>query len=429
MYQLMAEHEPIKIPALRTILTGTIVLKNRDVFFVAIPGMGSDAILPFSEVVSDVQIGDTLPLMVAGVPDDADMGIFVSEKRAIAWGKLMQAKDAAETVQVTVKSVVTKGTRIQGLQAVCEGVVGFIPRSQMADFSRLEEIAEGSIIPAKVIKADPTGGRRGELVFSNKVAVNESTDKFLLDLAEGQVVKGVVKRILKSKDGNKEIGALVSIADNDFTAFLHRSEISDNHSTKPSDVFDLGQEIDAEILFVDRDRREAKLTYKRLLYKKTFESLQEGAVVSAEVLRFKDRVGYFVAIGEGFTALLPCSQVSDRRNVRVADVLKLGQVIDVVVISVDAAQGKAIVSYKEIVLSKLFEGESYTGKVSGVQNHIGVFVSIDGVVEGLLHRSELPRGQEPDAYSIGDTITVRVKKMSDVDGRKLIAWSLSAIES
>lgn len=421
MHELLnSTNMPVKHPELRQLLRGTVVGKGRKEYFISIPGVGSDAMLPFNEAETELSNGDTVDLFVNGIVPKSDAPMIVSQKRASVWLELQAAQEEGATVEVQVNDVVKRGDRIQGLKVTYHnGLQGFIPRSH---FSRETMVAPGSekTMSVKIVKANPQGKFAGELVFSDRLLRNEIADQAIAEMEVGEVVTAVVKRFVTAQNNPREIGALVEIADTDFTAFLHSSEISEHG--RPSSVLSVGQEIEVEIISINSSKRDVKVSYRAVQTAKQTAGLVVGEVIPATILRFKERVGFFVSIGNGFTALLPCSQVTDGRNVNVKPFFKAGEIINVELTELNVDEGRAIVSYKLAAVRSLIEGEKYTGIVNKVLPEIGLYVICQGV-GGLLHFSELNRGERLNSFKAGEEIEVSLKRISESrDNRTLVAW-------
>lgn len=423
MHELLNSNNfmPIKHPELRDLLRGTIVGKGRKEYFVSIPGVASDAMLPFSEADGELNNGDTVNLFVNGVVFKSDDPMIVSQKRATIWLELQDAQEEGATVEVRVKEVVKRGDRVQGLKVTYHnGMEGFIPRSH---FSRETIAAPGAeeTMSVKIVKANPKGRFSGDLVFSDRLFANEVADKALNEFEVGEIVTGVVKKFITAQNNPREIGALVAIGDSDFTAFMHSSEIAEG--ARPSSVLSVDQEIEVEILSINKSKRDVKVSYRTVQAAKMTAGLVEGETIAATVLRFKEKVGFFVSIGNGFTALMPCSQVTDGRNVDVKPLFKAGDIINVVLTELNSEDSKAIVSYKLASLRSLEEGQKYQGSVNKILTDIGLYVVCDGV-GGLLHFSELAQGERMSSFKVGDAIEVSLKRISESkDNRTLVAWS------
>jgi ribosomal protein S1 len=413
---------PIKHPELRDLLTGTIVGKGRKEYFVSIAGVASDAMLSFSETDGELSNGDTVQLFVNGLVLKSDEPMVVSQKKATVWLDLQHAQEEGATVQVHVNGLVKAGSRIQGLKVTYNGMEGFIPRSH---FSRETAVASelGDTMSVKILKANPKGSYGGSLVMSDRLVANEGSDAVLAKLEVGAIVEGVVKKFVTEKEGSREIGALIAIADGAFTAFVHSTEIAENR--RPSATLSLDQVIDVEIISINKAKREVKVSYRSAQIAKMTDGLVVNEIIPAEILRFKEQVGFFVSIGNGFTALLPCSQVTDGRDVNVRPFFQVGQTINVLLTELNKSKNRAIVSFKQAALRTLVEGQKYNGTVNKILPQVGLYVVCDGI-GGLLHFSELAKGERISSFKEGDAIEVTLKRVSESNNRTLVAWARRA---
>lgn len=419
MHQLMAqyEHNPIKHPTLRDLLTGTIVGKGRKEYFVSIPGVASDAMLPFTEANGQLSTGDSVHLFVHGIVFKSDAPMIVSQKQAESWLALQEAREEGATVQVRVCGVVTRGERVQGLKVSYNNVNGFIPRAQLSRETVIADVV-GTDMSVKVLKANPKGRFDETLVVSDKAVANAKLDDVISTFAEGDTVRGIVKKVVTDKKQNsgRETGLLVAIADGAFTAFIHSSEIADNR--RPSQALPIDTEFEASIISIDKQKREIKISQRAFQAK----GLKEGMLLDAKVLRFKEKVGYFVAIGNGLTALLPASQVSDGNGVDARGMFQNQQVISVLLTELNSGNNRAIVSYKQASMQALNSGEIYTGTINKVLNNTGLYIVVNGV-GGLLHFSELGKGERLNNFKADQNIEVSLKAIRKDGDRTLVGWT------
>ncbi len=422
MHELLnSSYMPIKHPQLKQLLHGTIVGKGRKEFFVSIPGVASDAMLPFNEAEKELSIGETVDLFVFGAVPKSDEPMIVSQKRATIWVELQAAQEEGANVEVRVNEVVKRGDHVTGLKVTYHnGIQGFIPRSHFSRATINNPVAEETI-QVKIVKANPQGKFNGDLIFSDRLCANEAADKAIADFEVGDVLTAVVKKFVTAQNGPREIGALVAIGDGDFTAFMHATEIAEGK--RPSAVLNLDDEIEVEILSINKSKRDVKVSYRAVQVAKQTAGLVVDEIIPATVLRFKEKVGFFVSIGNGFTALLPCSQVTDGRNVNVKPFFKSGDVINVMLTELNLDDSKAIVSYKQASLHALEEGATYQGVVNKMLPDVGLYVICNGV-GGLLHFSELVKGERMNSFNEGDAIEVSLKRISETkDNRTLVGWT------
>ena len=256
--------------------------------------------------------------------------------------------------------------------------------------------------------------------MSDRLVANEVADTVLDHLEVGTIVEGIVKKFVTDRDSTREIGALISLAEGSFTAFVHSSEIAENR--RPSATLSLDQVIEVEILSINKPKREVKVSYRTAQMHKMTAGLVVGETIPATVLRFKEHIGFFVSIGNGFTALLPCSQVTDGRDVNVRPFFQAGDTIQVVLSELTKGSNRAIVSYKQAALRSLVEGQKYNGVVNKILPQVGLYIVCNGV-GGLLHFSELAKGERINSFSEGDAIEVSLKRVSESNNRTLIAWA------
>lgn len=422
MHELLKTgHMPIKHPELRDLLHGTVVGVGDKDYFVSIPGVASDAMLPFREAEGVLSPGDSVDLYVLGVLPKSDAPMIVSQKRAAVWIELQNVQEEGQPVQVRVKEVVRRGERMTGLKVVYnDQLEGFIPRAHLSRQTISNPLA-GETMTVKIVKASPKGKYSSAAVFSDRLYANDVADKTLAELQVGEIVSGKVAKFVIAQNSTREIGALVSIADGAFTAFMHASEIAENR--RPSSVLKVDEEIEVQVLSINKSKREAKVSYRGAQALQLSAGLTVGAVIPATVMRFKEKIGFFVSIGNGFTALLPCSQVTDGRNVNVKPFFKAGDVIQVLLTELNLDENRAIVSYKQAAIRALESGKTYNGVINKIMPEVGLYVVCEGV-GGLLHFSELLKGERIGNFRAGETVEVSLKRISETnDNRTLVAWA------
>ncbi len=138
-------------------------------------------------------------------------------------------------------------------------------------------------------------------------------------------------------------------------------------------------------------------------------TLKRGSIVKGTVARIlAEEKGVLIDLGET-TALLPRTELSQNRSARTADLVTVGEELDLEVIRLDSEKGTVHLSRTAAALKGIKFGEVLTGVVVNVAP-FGVFVTINGCVDGLLHESELDGAQKAD-FKVGAAIVVRIKNV------------------
>jgi len=288
-----------------------------------------------------LSMGDEIDVFVIKV-EDQEGTVLLSKRRAdnrAAWEALERAKERGEVIEAQVTE------RVKGGLLVDVGVRGFIPASHVA-LNYVENLHKyvGQKLRLKVIELDR---QRSNVVLSHKQVLEEEYERAKQEafarLAEGTVVKGVVRRIT-------DFGAFVDIGGG-VEGLLHVSEMAWSRVDHPSDVVKEGQEINVMVLKVDPDNERISLSLKETLpdpWLSVSKRYQVGDIVSGTVTRVVD-FGAFVKLEDGIEGLVHISQLSDRHVTKPSEVVSPGQMVDVKVVSLDEAKRRIGLSIKQTI--------------------------------------------------------------------------------
>lgn len=248
--------------------------------------------------------------------EDEDGKFLLSKKKvdyAYAWKELEKAKVADETILGTVVNVVKGGVLVD-----VSGVRGFIPSSQLR--ARESEIEVGSKLELKILTLDV---QQNNFILSNKKVyddtVEEARKNIFSQIEPGQVVKGEVVRIT-------DFGAFIDLGGLD--GLLPLSQLSWRWIDHPTDILNVGDKIDVEVISVDHDKQRVSLSLKNLEpdpWIEAADKIKEGDKVEGTVTRLK-HFGAFIEVFPGVEALLPHNEVVDYQN-EGNDIIKVGDKI------------------------------------------------------------------------------------------------------
>jgi small subunit ribosomal protein S1 len=242
-----------------------------------------------------------------------------------------------------VDCMVTK-TNKGGLEVSVSNLRGFLPAGQvdLVFCSNLEQFV-GQKLRVKILEVNP---QKRNLVVSRRqyleAAVAEAREEAWKHLQPGQRLTGKVKTI-------KDYGAFIDIGGVD--GLLHVSEISWGRVVHPRDVLAEGQEVEVQILSLDRQKQKISLGMKQLQaspWQQVAEKFPVGAVVRGKVTKTTD-FGAFVELEPGLEGMVHISELDHRRVGRVTDVLKVGQEVDVKVLSLDLDKKRIALSVKALL--------------------------------------------------------------------------------
>lgn len=366
-----------------------ILKKNRGGYMVEFDDV--DAFLPRREAMlkEDAKnIGRTIKAEVIGV-DLNEKTIIVSRKKYLEvmnknreeiLQRLLASKDPLEASVLKITSF-GMFVEVEGL----EGLVHYTEISHRGPTNPANFAKVGDRVNVRVLGYDEEKKR---LSFSIKAAVEDPWGEIQDKLEVGDTIRVVVSKI-------ESYGAFVDLG-NGTEGFLHISEISwDKQLRHPSDVLSEGQSLDVEIIKIDSDKKRLRVSLKRMM-PKPFEQFNKrtkaGDVIEGRVVKIMD-FGVFVNLGE-VDGLLHNEDISWDKSKK-ADAFKVGDILNVKVIKIDAQDEKISLSLKALEESPV---ESFVkthaidsivkGKIVDVKD-FGVFVSLDGGVEALIRDEDL----------------------------------------
>ena len=329
------------------VVTGKVVRIDKDEVLIDI-GYKSEGVIPVAELsirrsvdpADEVELGEEVDALVMQ-KEDADGRLILSKKRARfekAWKRIEAAAESGEPVEGSVIEVV-KGGLIIDL-----GVRGFLPAS-LVDIRRVQDLEEfrGQELRCKVIELNRS---RNNVVLSRRAMLEEERrevrQRILDDLAPGKTVTGVVSNIV-------DFGAFVDLDGID--GLIHISELSWSHVNHPSELLEIGQEVEVKVLDVDRDRQRISLGLKQTQadpWQRVLESYQQGDVVhgrATKVVTF----GAFVEILQGVEGLVHISELADRHIENPREIVSQGDHVLVRIIEVDPERRRLSLSMKRVM--------------------------------------------------------------------------------
>ena len=286
------------------VLTGVIVAKTHGELLVDIGGK-SEGVVTARELspglsIDQFKVGDTLEVLVHRIESDGDGTMYLSEKRARAlktWEKVLEAHERNEALNATVTQVVKGGVLVD------LGMRGFVPASQIRrhPVGNLEELV-GSMLRLKVIDIDY---KRRRVVLSQRIVLeeelNQKKQELLSTLEAGQIREGTVVRLA-------DFGAFVDLGGID--GLIHNSELSWSRIKHPSEVVQVGDKVQVEIMKFDPEAKKVSLSLKHALedpWKAVPEALPEGSIVPAHLI--KATANYLlVELMPGVTGMVPKSE-------------------------------------------------------------------------------------------------------------------------
>ena len=290
---------------------------------------------PNADMVNEVHVGDVLDLIIMRT-NDQEGTVTLSKRRydSIAgWDKIVEAKESGEILEGKVTEI-NKG----GVVVTCNGVRVFVPASQ-ATLNRVESLdfLKGTDVKFRIIEINR--GRRaiGSIRSVLRDEKKAAEAKFWENIEVGQTIHGTVKTLTS-------YGAFVDLGGVD--GMVHVSELSWNRIKHPSEVVNVGDEIDVVVKAIDLEKHKISLGYKKESDNpRTIlaEKYPVGTVVKVKIVSMTD-YGAFARVIDGIDGLIHISQISDHRIEKPQDVLKVGQEVDAVIADINFDNPKPRVS-------------------------------------------------------------------------------------
>ncbi len=393
------------------ILKATVVKIDDNVVMVS-AGLKSDSAIPVEQFYAangevNVKPGDEIEVALEAVEDGFGETRLSREKaiRAQAWTELEAAMEASETV-IGVMTGKVKG----GYTVELSGIRAFLPGS-LVDVRPVRDAAhlEGKELEFKVVKLDR---RRNNVVVSRRAVVESETSaerqQLLENLQEGQTVKGIVKNLT-------DYGAFIDLGGID--GLLHITDMAWRRVRNPSEIVNVGDEIDVKVLKFDKERQRVSLGLKQM-GEDPWEDISRRYPVQTRLFGKVTNIadyGCFVEIENGVEGLVHVSEMDwTNKNIHPSKVVHVGQEVEVVVLDIDEERRRISLGMKQCATNpwEAFsathnKGEKLTGVIKSITD-FGVFVGLEGGIDGLLHLSDLS-WQEPGEeavrnYKKGDEI-------------------------
>ncbi len=393
------------------VISAEVVRVDKDVVVVN-AGLKSEAYVPADEFKDDqgeitVKPGDFVSVAIESFENGYGSTILSRDKakRLAAWMHLEQALESGDLIKGTVTGKV-KG----GLTVMTNGIRAFLPGS-LVDTRPVKDTTpyEGKTFDFKVIKLDR---KRNNVVVSRR-AVLEATmgaerAKLLETLQEGTVVKGVVKNIT-------DYGAFVDLGGLD--GLLHITDLAWRRVHHPSEVVQVGQEIEAKVLKFDKEKCRVSLGLKQLgedPWIGISRRYPKGTRLFGKVTNITD-YGAFVEVEDGIEGLVHVSEMDwTNKNVDPRKMVTLGGEVEVMVLDIDEDRRRISLGMKQCKPNPWEEfsqshkkGDHVKGQIKSITD-FGVFIGLAGSIDGLVHLSDLswnePGEEAVRKYKKGDEV-------------------------
>ena len=395
-----------------SIVTGTVVDIDND-WVIVHAGLKSEGVIPKNQFLNEegectLSIGDQVKVAMEVVDDGFGETRLSREKarRAESWQQLEEASEKSEVVVGIINGKVKGGFTVD-----VNDIRAFLPGS-LVDIRPLRETAhlEGKPLEFKVIKLDQ---KRNNVVVSRRAVLEEENsherDALLASMQEGQDVKGIVKNLT-------DYGAFVDLGGVD--GLLHITDMAWKRIRHPSEMVNVGDEVDVRVLKFDREKNRVSLGMKQLGEDPWVDIIRrypEGARVTATVTNLTD-YGCFAEIESGVEGLVHVSEMDwTNKNIHPSKVVSVGDETEVMVLDIDEDRRRISLGIKQCRPNPWEEfsvshgkNEKITGNIKSITD-FGIFIGLDGGIDGLVHLSDIS-WNEP-----GETAVRRYSKGEEVE--------------
>ncbi|MGE0528273.1 MAG: 30S ribosomal protein S1 [Bdellovibrionales bacterium] len=372
------------------IVTGRVVEVQEDYVLVDI-NYKSEGLIPISEFrvvdgARDIEVGSEVEVYIDRIENENGMVVLSKDKADMlrAWNDISRAAENEEVIEGTIIA------KVKGGLSVDIGVKAFLPGSQI-DLRPVRNIDAyiGKRYKFKVIKFNK---KRGNIVLSRRALLEEERESLrsqTLDaMKEGSVVNGVVKNIT-------DYGAFIDLGGMD--GLLHITDMSWGRVKHPSEILNVGDEIDVKVLKFDNEKERVSLGLKQLRpdpWENVASDFAVGKKVRGKVVSLTD-YGAFVELAEGIEGLIHVSEMSWTKRVKhPSQMLKVGDEVDVQVLEIDSANRRISLGMKQLEANPWVElkdsyppGTIIEGEVKSITD-FGVFIGVEEGIDGMIHISD-----------------------------------------
>ena len=373
-----------------SIIKGTIIAIDSE-FVTVSAGLKSEAIIPLSQFGSekdDISVGEEIEVSLDSFEDGFGETKLSREKalRARSWINLQESHDEDKVINGFISGRVKGGFTVE-----IDGIRAFLPGS-LVDVRPVRDPSylEGKTVELKVIKVDK---QRNNVVVSRKAVVetefSEERSQLLENIKEGSKAKGIIKNLT-------DYGAFVDLGGID--GLLHITDMAWKRVKHPSELVNIGDEIDVVVLKYEKDKQRVSLGMKQL-GEDPWHEIQDRYPIQkklkGKITNIAD-YGCFVEIEEGVEGLVHVSEMDwTNKNVNPSKIVVIGQEVEVMVLEIDQSRRRISLGIKQCQTnpwaefsSKVSKGDRVSGQIKSITD-FGIFIGLDGGIDGLVHLSDI----------------------------------------
>ena len=386
--------ESIALQEMRSgeVITAEVISIDND-FVIVNAGLKSESVIKAEEFLNDqggldVKVGDFVKVAIEKLEDGFGSTILSRDKakKMQAWLDLEDAMNAGTVVKGFVSSRVKGGLRVS-----VNGITAFLPGS-LVDVRPVKDTSpfENKEWDLKVIKIDK---KRNNVVVSRKAVMEQSSgadrDAVIGTLTEGATVKGIIKNIT-------DYGAFVDLGGID--GLLHITDLAWRRVKHPSEILNIGDEVEAKVLKFDQEKNRVSLGLKQL-DDDPWKGLSRRYPVSTRLFGKVSNLtdyGAFVEIEAGIEGLVHVSEMDwTNKNIHPGKIAQLGDEVEVMILEIDEDRRRLSLGMKQCKTNPWAEfsethkkGDKVSGPIKSITD-FGIFIGLDGGIDGLIHLSDI----------------------------------------
>ena len=386
--------ESIALQEMRSgeVITAEVISIDND-FVIVNAGLKSESVIKAEEFLNDqgeldVKVGDFVKVAIEKLEDGFGSTILSRDKakKMQAWLDLEDAMNEGTVVRGFVSSRVKGGLRVS-----VNGITAFLPGS-LVDVRPVKDTTpfENKEWDLKVIKIDK---KRNNVVVSRKAVMEQSSgadrDAVIGTLTEGATVKGIIKNIT-------DYGAFVDLGGID--GLLHITDLAWRRVKHPSEILNIGDEVEAKVLKFDQEKNRVSLGLKQL-DDDPWKGLSRRYPVSTRLFGKVSNLtdyGAFVEIEAGIEGLVHVSEMDwTNKNIHPGKIAQLGDEVEVMILEIDEDRRRLSLGMKQCKSNPWAEfsethkkGEKVSGPIKSITD-FGIFIGLDGGIDGLIHMSDI----------------------------------------
>lgn len=386
--------ESIALQEMRSgeVITAEVISIDND-FVIVNAGLKSESVIKAEEFLNDqgeldVKVGDFVKVAIEKLEDGFGSTILSRDKakKMQAWLDLEDAMNEGTVVKGFVSSRVKGGLRVS-----VNGITAFLPGS-LVDVRPVKDTSpfENKEWDLKVIKIDK---KRNNVVVSRKAVMEQSSgadrDAVIGTLTEGATVKGIIKNIT-------DYGAFVDLGGID--GLLHITDLAWRRVKHPSEILNIGDEVEARVLKFDQEKNRVSLGLKQL-DDDPWKGLSRRYPVSTRLFGKVSNLtdyGAFVEIEAGIEGLVHVSEMDwTNKNIHPGKIAQLGDEVEVMILEIDEDRRRLSLGMKQCKSNPWAEfsethkkGDKVSGPIKSITD-FGIFIGLDGGIDGLIHLSDI----------------------------------------